>query len=140
MRLNVCFFGEMVPFGPFAGVIKRTVARMRGMTEMEVSSQEEMANRQDMKCPCKYIRGKCRCTADFVSIRITQIFYLGTCTFIRARFTAVLYIHISVTAAVPVHIMSYECSSTYVYTLCTMISTALLSCSISSTNECPRIK
>ena len=43
MRLNVCFFfDEMVPFGPFAAFIKRIVARMRGMAEMEVSSQEEM--------------------------------------------------------------------------------------------------
>ena len=37
-------------------------------------------------------------------------------------------------------IMYYECSSTYMYILCTMISAALSSCSVSSTNECPRIK
>ena len=34
-----------------------------------------------------------------------------------------------------VNIMHYECSSTYMYILCTMISAALLSCSASSTNE-----
>ena len=41
-----------------------------------------------------------------------------------------------------VHIMYYECSSTYMYILlCKMISAAaLLSCSVSSTNECPHIK
>ena len=36
--------------------------------------------------------------------------------------------------------MYYECSSTYMYILCTMISAALLSCFVSWTNECPRIK
>ena len=39
-----------------------------------------------------------------------------------------------------VHIMYYECSSTYMYILCTMVSAALLSCSVSLTNECSRIK
>ena len=39
-----------------------------------------------------------------------------------------------------VHIMSYEYSSTYRYIICTMKSAALLLCSVSSTNEGPRIK
>ena len=39
-----------------------------------------------------------------------------------------------------IHIMYYECSSAYVYILCTMISAALSSFSVRSTNECPRIK
>ena len=39
-----------------------------------------------------------------------------------------------------VHIMYYECNATYMYVLCTMITASLLSCSVSSTNECPRIK
>ena len=38
------------------------------------------------------------------------------------------------------HIMYYECRSTYMYILCTMISAALPSCSNTSTNECPGIK
>ena len=39
-----------------------------------------------------------------------------------------------------VHIVYYECSSTYMYILCTMISTASLSFSVNSTNECSRVK
>ena len=39
-----------------------------------------------------------------------------------------------------VHIIYYECSSKNMYILCTMISAALLSCSVSSTTECPRMK
>ena len=41
------------------------------------------------------------------------------------------------------HYRYYECSSTYMYTyylVCTMILAALSSCSVSSTNECSRIK
>ena len=37
------------------------------------------------------------------------------------------------------HYVLYEWSNTRMYILCTIISAALLSCSLSSTNECPRI-
>ena len=39
---------------------------------------------------------------------------------------SLLCLHIYVTTTVSVHIMYYECSSTYMYILCTMISAALL--------------
>ena len=39
-----------------------------------------------------------------------------------------------------VHIVYYECSSTYMYMIYTMISAVLLACSVSSTNEGSRVK
>ena len=77
------------------------------------------------------------CTAVCICLHTRYIFYLGTCTFVHG---SLLYMHICVTTAVSVH-MYYECSGVYMFMLCTMISTAaLISCSVSSTNECPRIK
>ena len=93
---------------------------------------------REIKCPCRCIRGEYLRTAVCICVHTRYIFYLGTCTFVHG---SLLYMHIYVTtAAVSVHIMYYECSSTYMYMLYDVISAALLSCSASSTNECPRIK
>ena len=71
---------------------------------------------REIKRPCRCICGK---YIDYVLLiafvyvpgnRYT--FYLGTCTFVHV---SLLYMNVCVTTAVSVHIMYYECNSTYVY-------------------------
>ena len=76
---------------------------------------------------------------DWGMLRSSRCIQIFLQTFVHG---SLLYVHICVTTAVSVHIMYYECSSTNmaIQVLCTMMSAVLLSCSFSSTNECPRIK
>ena len=68
----------------------------------------------ETKCPCRCIRGKyILCTAVCIYLH-SRYFFLFGYMYVRSRFTAVYTMHICVTTAVPVHIMCYEYSSTYV--------------------------
>ena len=62
----------------------------------------------------------------FAFVYISGIFF-GGYMYIRARFT-------------PIFAYMRDYSGIGKHYICTMISAALLSCSVSSTNKCPRIK
>ena len=77
---------------------------------------------REMKCPCKCIRGKYICTAVIICLHLFFT-WVQAHSFVHGL---LLYMHICLTTAVPVRIIYYECSSTYMYMLCTMMSVALL--------------
>ena len=95
---------------------------------------------REVKCPCRCIRGKYIFTAVCICLHIRYIFYLGTTCTLFVHGSLLYNMHICVTTAVSLRIIYYERSSTYMYILCTMISAAPLSCSVSSINECPPVK
>ena len=76
------------------------------------------------------VKSPCRCIITYVLqcafVYVPgQVYFLLGYKCIRARFTTV-YAYICVTTAVSVHIMYFECSSTYICILCTMTSATLL--------------
>ena len=68
-----------------------------------------------------------------------QVYVLFGYMYVRAPFTTV-YVYVFDYSGIGTYYESLMQQYIYMYILCTMISAALLSCSVSSTNEYPHIK